>query len=134
MIDWDISIALGIEEIDRQHRNIISLIQSIQNQEPHTTRTTNEILQILRAHIADHFEKEEAIMADINFPSLETHQREHELFINHVVFFEIEKKFGVNDEDIRDALATFLANWFYEHIATHDKEIGVFLREQAMKD
>jgi len=133
MIAWNPSLSVGIEEIDEQHRAIIGLINELAAQKGSDDPTVAaDALRFLRDYLNEHFDLESELMLDMGYPNLESHRQKHELFINHVIFFEIEKEFGVVTEQMIDDLLAFLMDWFFNHIATEDKALGVFVRAQAL--
>ncbi|MHC1789572.1 bacteriohemerythrin [Solidesulfovibrio sp.] len=133
MIQWDDSLAVGIDEIDSQHKSIIALINELATlQGSGDEATAAKALRFLRAYLHDHFELETELMLDLAYPQLKEHRQQHELFIDHVIFFEIEKEFGVvTDQMLADILA-FLQDWFLTHITREDKALGVFVRTQSL--
>lgn len=133
MIAWDPSLSVGIEEIDEQHRAIIGLINELASQKENDDPTvTTDALRFLRDYLNEHFDLENELMLDMGYPALENHRQQHELFINHIIFFELEKEFGVVAQQMLDDLLAFLVDWFFTHIATEDKALGVFVRAQVM--
>jgi len=135
MIVWDPSLSVGLQELDDQHRAIIRLINELaENKSRGDDDAAAEILRFLRNYMNTHLEMETELMQDLDYPGLEAHRRQHELFVNHVIFFEIEKEFGVVSSKMLDAILTFLNDWFLHHIATEDKALGAFVRAQAMSE
>lgn len=133
MIAWDPSLAVGHEAIDAQHLAIIELINTLAakrgNVEP---GDAVETLRFLRQYLNSHFEMETELMLDSSYPDLDSHQEQHELFINHVIFFELEKEFGVVTGQMLDDILAFLKDWFLRHIATEDKALAVFVRTRTL--
>lgn len=133
MIAWDESLAVGVTEIDEQHQAIIRLINDLADrQEEADEAATAKALAFLRAYLHDHFDLETELMLDLGYPELEAHRQQHELFANHVIFFEIEKEFGVVSEQMLTDILAFLREWFISHITKEDKALGEFVRTQAM--
>lgn len=133
MMTWDESLAVGVAEIDEQHQSIIRLINELaarqgQAEEADAAKT----LAFLRAYLHDHFDLETELMLDLGYPGLDAHRQQHELFANHVIFFEIEKEFGVVSEQMLADILVFLKDWFLSHITKEDKALGEFVRTQAM--
>ena len=133
MIAWDDSLAVGVDEIDAQHQSIIALINDLaarKNQADETAAA--QALHFLRNYLHDHFELETELMLDMGYPDLEAHRQQHELFVNHIIFFEIEKEFGVVSEQMLADILAFLKEWFLSHIQHEDKALGRFVRTQAL--
>ena len=133
MIAWDESLAVGVAEIDEQHQSIIRLINDLAARQGQTEEAdAAKALAFLRAYLHDHFDLETELMLDLGYPDLDAHRQQHELFANHVIFFEIEKEFGVVSEQMLADILGFLKEWFISHITKEDKALGEFVRTQAM--
>lgn len=133
MIAWDESLAVGVAEIDEQHQAIIRLINDLAARQGQAEEAdAAKALAFLRAYLHDHFELETELMLDLGYPGLDAHRQQHELFANHVIFFEIEKEFGVVSEQMLADILVFLKEWFISHITQEDKALGEFVRTQAM--
>ncbi|OLN31264.1 Methyl-accepting chemotaxis protein [Desulfovibrio sp. DV] len=133
MIAWDESLAVGVDEIDAQHQSIIALINDLATRKNQADEaTTTQALHFLRNYLHDHFELETELMLDMGYPDLEAHRQQHELFVNHIIFFEIEKEFGVVSEQMLADILAFLKDWFLSHIQREDKALGRFVRTQAL--
>ena len=135
MIAWDPSLAVGLKEIDTQHQGIIALINELaarrDSGDPDIAART---LRFLRDYLNSHFALEAELMRDVGYPAFKRHREQHELFANHVIFFEIEKEFGVVTDQMLDDILAFLEDWFSQHIATEDKALAAFVRAQALPD
>ncbi len=133
MIQWDASLAVGVTEIDEQHQAIIRLINDLASRQGQAEEAdAAKALAFLRAYLHDHFDLETELMLDLGYPELDAHRQQHELFANHVIFFEIEKEFGVVSEQMLADILVFLHEWFISHITKEDKALGAFVRTQAM--
>jgi hemerythrin len=132
MIAWDPSLSIGIQEIDEQHQAIVGLINELEaNKDSHDPAVAVDALRFLRQYLNEHFDLECELMLDLCYPHLESHKQQHELFINHVIFFEIENEFGVVTAVMLGDILAFLKDWFVSHIATEDKALGEFVRTRA---
>lgn len=133
MIAWDESLSVGVAEVDEQHQSIIRLINDLAARQGQAEEAdAAKALAFLRAYLHDHFDLETELMLDLGYPGLDAHRQQHELFVNHVIFFEIEKEFGVVGEQMLADILVFLKEWFISHIIKDDKALGEFVRSQAM--
>ena len=132
MIAWDDALTVGIDEIDSQHKAIIALINDLEALKGQgDDLAAAKALQFLRSYLHDHFELETELMLDLVYPGRTAHQQQHELFVNHVIFFEIEKEFGVVSEQMLTDILVFLTEWFLTHITQEDRLLGAFARTQS---
>ena len=129
MIEWNDSLTVGIDAIDSQHKAIIALINDLQALKGQGDEVAAaKALHFLRTYLHDHFDMETELMLDLGYPDRAAHQQQHELFVNHVIFFEIEKEFGVVSEQMLTDILAFLMDWFLTHITQEDKLLGAFAR------
>ncbi|MEA4858669.1 MAG: bacteriohemerythrin [Solidesulfovibrio sp.] len=129
MISWDSCLSVGVTEIDEQHQAIIGLINDLEaKQDSDDPAVVTAALRFLRDYLERHFALEEKLMADIAYPHREHHLATHEQFVNHVIFFEIEKEFGLVTRQMVEDLLGFLMEWFVRHIASEDRALGAYLR------
>ena len=132
MIAWDDALTVGIAEIDSQHKSIIALINDLEALKGQGDDiAAAKALQFLRSYLHDHFEMEAELMLDLVYPGRAAHQQQHEQFVNHVIFFEIEKEFGVVSEQMLSDILAFLTEWFLTHITQEDRLLGAFARAQT---
>lgn len=132
MLEWDDSLTVGIDEIDAQHKAIIGLVNDLEAQKGRSDEAaTAKALQFLRTYLHEHFDLETELMLDLGYPDSNAHRQQHELFVNHVIFFEIEQEFGVVSEQMLTDILAFLTDWFLTHIVTEDKRLGAFARSRA---
>jgi diguanylate cyclase (GGDEF)-like protein/hemerythrin-like metal-binding protein len=78
-LTWEPALECGVPEIDHQHRQLFSLSNSLlaavtAGRYPEDAKLQ---MQLLLAHVAQHFHDEEAILARTGFPELAAHAREH---------------------------------------------------------
>ncbi len=76
--------------------------------------------------LARNLEREERLMAEIDYPELATHKREHEILLRDLGNMKGTLICGVYDNTV---LFNFLTKWSEKHIATHDKPFCEFLRQ-----
>lgn len=129
-IEWDQELSLGVEEIDTQHRELIDLtnqvIQALGKEDFHTVIT--DAVGKLRTYTVHHFNSEEGLMREVQYPKRGEHMQEHARFKAEVKDLqrEIYEKRIPEAKDFRQ----FMADWLLNHILTHDRELARFLREQ----
>jgi hemerythrin len=125
LISWSAEeFGVGITEIDAQHQQWIDWINQLHfklldgNSSP---KDVEEALEKVRNYTIFHFQSEEAYMALINYPKLESHRREHQFFISKVQDLYQSEQQG--DFIIASELMKFTVTWLSEHIKTKDKLI-----------
>jgi len=122
IIEWTDEYALGIVEIDAQHRTLVGMINALDasthdNPGPETVRT---LLMQLGDYVRDHFGFEERLMAgSACSPELVTrHYGEHAYFRS--VLKDLTADFE-NGGRITIPLIEYLVHWLLHHIAVVDR-------------
>ena len=129
IIDWSAEFELGIPDIDREHRDLITLINEL-HAELGETSSAAEIVARLRTiyqHIADHFAHEEQLMRDSRYMSYAEHKEDHEILLDDLrdITEQVEKVGGYSE----DRLSADLEYWFSTHFRTHDARLHTLVRE-----
>jgi len=119
---WKSSFAIGIEEIDRQHKLLFTYLNEAL---AHATETAG-IFGKLKAYAGEHFAGEEKLMRKINYPSLEVHLRQHRLFEDQIE--QLEKALDNSEKQTIITLVSFLKDWFLEHILVEDTNYANYMR------
>jgi hemerythrin len=123
LIVWKDEFSVGVESVDHEHRELIALINELddamQNDVRHDT-VINSLGEIY-AQIASHFALEEKIMRDARYENLAAHKQNHELLLDELLdTIDSVDESGSYD---RRALANGLDQWFSDHFRTHDAKL-----------
>jgi len=123
-MEWYDNYSIGVEEIDRQHKELVHMVSRLQstlaggdiNQE------VGNALRFLVDYTKRHFSDEEKFMQSINFAELAHHKELHKKLINDVVLILMDIKKGKAIDPL--AFIDFLTDWLINHIRYEDKKIG----------
>jgi hemerythrin len=123
---WKDEYLTGVEEIDRQHKefvkliNRLNIIQGYGDNADFALRLMNEVDKY-----ADyHFTSEENLMNITQYPKLETQEKSHKALL--FKYRQWMESFKNRKADIEDVIK-FLEAWFDGHTINEDKKIGEFL-------
>ena len=130
MLEFDPILLTGVDEIDRQHREIFArvgaLLEATRNR-----RSKDEVLRLIEymgEYAVEHFAAEERAMARTAYPRAEGHRLEHLQFV---------KELGVLRQELATEGPTALfvirvgnrvTEWLREHIYRTDRLLGERLR------
>ncbi|MFT3847260.1 MAG: bacteriohemerythrin [Propionivibrio sp.] len=123
-LSWSDTLAIGIEEIDRHHRELIGIRNKLVNcckldNAPHT-EIFHDILADLFEYSRTHFSAEEALMQSIEYPDFDSHRNEHHEFIEQIVDLSI----GVaRDPWVHTKALDVLTEWLVTHLLQTDLRI-----------
>lgn len=121
IIEWNDEITSGIEEIDRQHKQIISLLNQIvyfYETPDHSKELISSLLEFSKV-IHEHFDFEEKLLAEYGFKGLKNHKAGHEEIsdmINSVIMPAMLDEEG----DIPAQPIISIVRWFENHLKTED--------------
>lgn len=131
LIEWDDKYCVGIDELDEQHKMLISLVNELG--EAMRVGQGRDILSgIFDELIADtisHFEAEEKRFMQCRYPGRLAHALEHENLKMQVMKFR--QSFNNGSEAISVPVMNFFKSWLTNHIMESDKQYAVFFNSQG---
>jgi hemerythrin len=132
LIEWTDSLSVGIEEIDKQHKRLIELINELHvaMRERRTRDVLGNIINGLKDYAVIHFSTEEKYFDQYNYLKSGSHKREHMAFINKVIAFKagFDKGKLMLSMEIMD----FLKDWLVNHIQKIDMAYASFFHEKGL--
>ncbi len=131
MIDWKEIYATGIISMDNEHKGLIQTINRLYEavRDKRGEEEIGEVLSILEKYTVEHFQHEEKLMQDYQYPGLVEHQKIHQELIEEIQAFKQKATSGT--EVLARELLKFLRVWLMEHILKADKEYGPFLESRG---
>ena len=120
LVRWSQQYALGLDEIDEQHRVLIVLINDIWKAIVKREEKTKlfELVGELEKYTIAHFAAEEAFMRVTDYPGFAQHKVEHQKFVDRVAK---ERQLAVEQGVLSLDLMYFLRDWLIDHILMSDK-------------
>jgi hemerythrin len=118
---WRPDFELGIPEIDKQHKKIVELINSLNDAfMKHETKGKLEgILNEMAEYAVYHFKTEEKLFVDRNFPFAKEHIQQHQQFARKVQDYKTKHEAG---HSVTFQVLIFLRKWLTDHILDSDRE------------
>lgn len=120
VIAWQDSFALGLPEIDDQHKALFSLMNRLWSALV-LKAGAEELLEIigeLEHYTISHFAAEETFMRVTRYPRFLEHKQAHDKFVERLA---LEKSNLAGGKVIGIALLHFLKDWLVNHILIQDK-------------
>lgn len=133
-IQWKESYALGIPSIDDQHKELFrrlnQLMEAVEQGSP--PQVIRETIAFLTDYVHIHFRDEEQLMQDENYPGLENHQAQHQMFVDELeeIKIQAEEEPGNPFSGVGTALIGQLSLWLADHILDMDQSLKEFLQEK----
>lgn len=120
LLEWQANFAIGITEVDHEHRQLIALINEL-HAALGTERAGERVEAFLGEIFADisaHFALEERVMRERRYDALVDHKADHERLLDQLRDIMDAQAAGEALDDER--LGAQLAEWFSGHFRTHD--------------
>ncbi|NDV19723.1 bacteriohemerythrin [Pseudodesulfovibrio sp. JC047] len=119
---------IGIAEIDEQHRNLFTLLNTM-----HTATIEGQehsaivaIFDDLIVYTVEHFDTEEKYMQEYQYPQYTDHKKEHDDLTGQAL--QLQMQFNSGSATVTFELLDFLNGWLNDHTMGTDRELGDFLR------
>lgn len=129
-IEWRDSFNIGVEVIDKAHRELFSIIRKLIDlskddmNSPKSRRACEEGIKFFKNYVVVHFSQEEEYMRSINYKHYLAHKRRHDI-MKYDTIPALEQR--LNDENFsRESIAHFYdvcIGWLTTHIAIEDSAI-----------
>jgi hemerythrin len=129
-IKWRDSLAIGVEEIDNQHKELLQHFDRLLTacEEGKGILELKNLLNFLDGYVRTHFNDEEALQQLWHYPGYEAHRKEHESFVERIKKLQLEiEAEGVAVYHVIET-NNLLFKWLINHISRVDKELGRFLK------
>lgn len=127
--EFDESLVTGNEMIDTQHKELIDKINKLLD----SCETAKEKLAAIKMldYLADytefHFGEEEKLQADIQYPGIEEHKKEHEKLraVVQDLYSMLEEEEGPSDAFVEQVNKNVI-EWLYRHIKGFDRSVAEY--------
>jgi hemerythrin-like metal-binding protein len=125
---WTKEFSVNNELLDNQHKQIISMINTLidkQNLLLPFSEEIHELLTSMTNYFRTHFQDEEKFMEKIKFPALEEHKSLHISYIDKMVDFNFAKLTA--KDNLANEMMEYLLYWLKNHILIEDQKYKNFL-------
>ena len=126
MIMWDDSMTTGVQEIDVQHKELLSrfneLVEALSTSKGR--EETGKMLDYLQFYAQWHFGRDERCMDEYHCPVAATNREAHRQFLER--FGQLYQQYqdaGVNPQVMHDTFAELEA-WIIKHIKRVDTQLA----------
>ena len=131
-IAWTPALAVGVEEIDAQHRELFEragrLIEAVQAKKP---RELGALINYLHVYAVAHFGAEEELMRARGFPGYVRHKAEHDRFTRDLLGLADEYERRGAQAFVSTRASRWLETWLRDHVSGTDAELARFLARKT---
>jgi hemerythrin len=132
LLTWDQCYSVKIAELDGHHQKLFYLLNCLHEamREGKGKSVIREIVEELVSYTHIHFQREEVLMEQANFPGLEVHRLEHQKLMASVGEFKdaLDSGRGVNTTTVVE----FLRGWLTKHICGMDQSYSSHLNAKGI--
>lgn len=131
-MQWTPDLSTGVEEIDNQHKELITRINNLLSamQQAKGTEELTSTVRFLDDYVTKHFAAEGRYMTKYGYPGFTAHKNEHDRFVSEftalksaiqaqgpttVLVLQVQKK---------------VCDWLVQHISRTDKALGAFMLQK----
>jgi hemerythrin len=126
--EWTSALRVGVEEIDEQHRELFRRAQRVINALRAGDRGEVEsLVRYLTDYVVSHFQCEERLMVETEYPGLEAHRDAHRRFRDEFEEMRRELQRKGATPLMAAAVNSWLAAWLLHHIGGSDVALGRWL-------
>ena len=121
-IQWSKEYETGHAVVDREHKEIFSLVQNVFDITP-TGRNEkiDEAVTFLADYTVRHFQHEESLMDESNFPGAYQHKQLHKDFVQSVIALQERVRAGGKTIQVHVDVNQTVVDWLITHVLGVDK-------------
>jgi hemerythrin len=127
IVIWDPSFSVGIRTIDRQHQELIKIMNFlVENEDANgSSEPIISVLDRMTKYAQYHFETEETLMLEYQYPDYESHRGDHIQFKMKTAEFCSD---ALQDKErLPDEVISYLRHWLTHHILRTDMKYKPYL-------
>lgn len=125
---WRDSFALGIPQIDKQHKELCDQIDKL-FEAGSKGKGADEVLKtlsFLESYTIKHFADEEKLQLQIKYPNFQQHKAKHTEFINKIAKMKKEATTSGVNITMVISLNQMISTWLIEHIKAADADYAKY--------
>lgn len=131
LIPWENKFELGINEIDEQHKNMLSIINKLYDMlddvKSNDQTEIDRIIKEMAEYALYHFATEEKYFELFDYDNKEAHVKIHDQYRTKIE--DWQKRYNENkDKAIFFEVSNFLHDWWTWHINNTDREYVPFMK------
>ncbi len=133
---WKDRYCIGVDRIDQQHKELFNRVYEFINVTNESTdwkdrvEKVKETINFMKEYVVYHFNDEEDLMEEINYPEIEAHIRIHKKFKAGINNYVDKLKSGDFDEETVQEFGGKIMTWLIFHVGHADQKIGEYVKSQ----
>jgi hemerythrin-like metal-binding protein len=134
LLKWSDELSVGVKALDADHRHLVDVINQLDEAVTagRGPAVLGDVMSKLRTHVAEHFDREEALLKQTGYPECDEHHQQHHA--TSVKLAELENLVAEDDQKAASAVLGFLKAWFINHVVGNDLKMRDFFRDKGVAD
>ena len=122
---------VSIEAMNTMHYEEVDVINAFLQEltERNDFTLLSEHFEKLLTHMQKHFESEEKLMEEAQYPSFRMHKADHDKVLNEARYSEMEWRNRKDVDDLKEYLNEELLPWLDQHIKAMDVPMADFISQ-----
>lgn len=131
-LKWKAKLSLGLTQIDEQHHSLVDILNKLHHalMDEHNQELTEKIISDLNHFVKTHFETEERLFRELDYPDATQHMEEHDFFRKQLAEFEKSCKEG--DITLLYPMMNMIKEWMVKHILVIDRKYAPFCKKNGI--
>lgn len=127
---WTENLALGIPQIDKQHKQLCDTVDKLYDACAHGKGTGEAmaVLDFLAGYTVRHFADEEALQRKINYPHYREHKALHDAFVKQVMDLKKDAETSGVTIPMVININHIISVWLINHITKVDMELKKYVK------
>ena len=132
-ICWDESLSVGIAVIDEHHRYLFDLVNDLIDVVTNKmgARELGRVLKALSLYALVHFQAEERMMQQYDYPRLDIQIQQHQHFLKRMK--EFNEELHQNPLIAQFEILVYLRDWLIAHIRDEDTQLSALVWQASIK-
>ncbi len=128
LVQWKDEYNTGCKVIDDQHKKLFQIINELfaAFEAAYAGSQVPTILKQLEDYTVYHFQTEEKMFEQYNYPLTKEHKAEHQYFVDKIKKFKQDLETG-NKQMIAFEIMMTLKDWLIDHILVNDRKYIPYL-------
>ncbi|MBM7556597.1 bacteriohemerythrin [Halanaerobacter jeridensis] len=129
---WKDKYSIGINKIDQQHQQLFEQVNKLisMTEKDKSQAEIEEVIDFLAQYTINHFETEEEIQQQYNYPDYEHHKEIHDNFVAEVKEAKSKLENGEMGSADLVKLNKMVSRWLVNHVKGIDQELGAHIAQQ----
>ena len=127
---WSVKYETGNDLVDNDHKEIFKLVKNVLN-ETFTNRKekVDTAISFLVEYTLRHFNNEERLMAESDYPKAAEHKLQHSQFADSVVALHEKIRTEGDTMDMSIAINKTIVDWLVEHVMGSDMMLAAHYKK-----